>query len=916
MYKYSKAFIQVKEKGLRSLILLAALMCFVAFASACAWGEASDSFPTQHKTRFSEHEAVDRIIPSRSHDLFVVLKNGLTVLIRESYGSKVVSSQALVKTGSIYEGKRMGGGLSHYLEHVVSGGTTSEYTEAEIKKKIRTIGGATNAYTTYDHTVYFINTTGDNYRTALELLLAYVTDCRFDETEYQREKPVILQEFQMGENDPSRQLWRSFAAAAYRQHPIKYPVIGERDIFLEMDKDDLISHYRRWYTPENMVITVAGHVDKEEALGIVLKSMGALKRTENPPYVLPSEPRQLASRRVEKTMEAARLMRAMLGFRTVPLTHPDLYALDVLAVVMGDGRTSALYRELRDEKRLVLSVGAGSWTPHFAEGQFTVSMSLSPENLSNAIKAVWELIADVKKHSVGEEALNRAKNKVVADHVFGSESAEDQASQLTSDWVATGDPYFSDNYVKEIRQVTGDDIQRVAEKYFQKDNLTLAIVRPPSASIERADEKLKHSAETGIEKRVLKNGMSLLLKKAGTTPIVSLQFVAKGGVRFEPSDKSGISNFMAGLLTKGTKNRSKLDIARALEDVGGSIGASSGNNTVGVSVTVLKEHFDTALDVLADVVLNPAFSESEIEKQREDTILAIQRLDERWTTEISRLFKRQYYRKHPYRNDVLGKTEAVERFAKKDIEGFYKGIMMANNAVLAVFGDIDPDTVASKVREAFRDFTPGVLEQPIIALETANIVEEETFETFNEKTSAAILVGYNGLTLNDPDVPALHVLDATVSGIGYPSGWLHEALRGGEKSLVYFVHAYPAFGIDGGYFGVMTQTTPENYDEVVKIILDRMALIQREEMDVENLKQAKNICITMHELGLEAIAEQASSVALNEAIGLGYDYDITYPKRIEQVTAADVLRVAKRLLSHHLIVSTKPKNVSEAEASH
>ena len=109
----------------------------------------------------------------------------------------------------------------------------------------------------------------------------------------------------------------------------------------------------------------------------------------------------------------------------------------------------------------------------------------------------------------------------------------------------------------------------------------------------------------------------------------------------------------------------------------------------------------------------------------------------------------------------------------------------------------------------------------------------------------------------------------------------------------------------------MTQTTSENYDEVVKIILDRMALVQREKMDGENLLQAKNICITMHDLGLEAIADQASSAALNETLGLGYDYDITYPKRIEQVTAGDVLRVARRLLSHHMIVSTKPKDVPE-----
>jgi zinc protease len=894
------------KNGLKALIWLVVWIVLLAASPAAAQGLTFSSAYKPMSTRFSENETVDRIIPSESQDLFVVLKNGLTVLVRESRASRAVSCQVLIKTGSIFEGGRMGGGLSHYLEHVVSGGTTSAYTEAEIAKKIQAIGGASNAYTTYDRTVYFVNTTGDNYRTALDLLLAYVTDCQFDETEYQREKPVIIQEFQMGENDPGRQLWQSFAAAAYRQHPVRYPVIGNRDVFLTMDKDDLMAHYRRWYTPENMVIAVAGDVDKEAVLSAVLESVGALKRTENPAYVLPWEPRQVAPRSVEKTMASARLTRALLGFRTVRLSDPDLYALDVLAVVMGRGRTSMLYRTLKDERRLVLSVSAGSWTPDFVEGQFTVSMNLAPEKREKSLESVWEVIETVKKKSISKDALTRAKNKLAADHIFGSESVQNQASRLAYDWTATGDPYFSDKYVERTGRVTREDVRRVARKYLQRDNMTLALVSPPAGMSEDRAVPASDSDQTEIQKRVLPNGMTLLLKKVGDAPIVSFEFAAQGGLRFEPSDKTGISNFMAALLTKGTKRRSKLDIAETMEGIGGSIGARSGNNTVGVSVAVLKEHVDIALDVLADVVMNPVFPDEEIEKQREDTILAIKRLDEQWTAEITRLFNRHYYREHPYRNDRLGTQDTVQAMTRADIRRFYEHIMMADNAVLAVFGDIDVDAMASDIEKAFKRFKPGTLEKPVIEAETANIKEEDIVVTFNEKTSAAILVGYNGMTLYDPDKPAVDVLDAVISGIGYPSGWLHEALRGGEKSLVYFVHAYPVFGIDGGYFGVMTQTTLENYEEVLDIILDRMAVAQRKEIGAEALERAKNMCITVHELGLETIAEQASAAALNESIGLGFDFDKTYPERIQRVTGADVLRAARRLFAQHLIVVTKP----------
>ena len=889
------------------LFLLTIVVCSLYFFPFNLHAETEQDNPAQTRTKIFEGQWIDRTIPSKGNDLFVVLKNGMTVLIRESHSSKAVSCRILVKAGSIYEGAKTGGGLSHYLEHVVSGGTTSKFTESEIKKRVQAIGGAKNAYTSYERTVYFIKTTGAHYKEAIRLLLSYVTDCQFNETEYQREKPIIIQEFQMGENNPSRQLWHLFMKTAYRKHPVRYPILGERDIFLKMDKDDLISHYRRWYTPENIVVSVAGDVNREEVLKTILDLAGKIKETENPPYVLPAEPPQLSPRRVEKSLPMARLAQAQMGFRTIRLTDPDLYALDVLAVIMGDGRTSRLYRTVRDQKGLVVDISAGSWTPTFVQGQFLISMDLPYENLSKAIDAVWEELSDVRENFVSAEALTRAKNKVVAGHIFSQESVQSQSGHLAMDWVNTGDPYFSETYVSRIRNVSPEEIRTVAQKYFKKDKMTLAVIKPPQAESEIQKPPVPPSAvQAKIEKIILPNQMILLLKRNTAAPIISFKFLVKGGLRFEPPGKEGLSHFMAALLTKGTKTKSKIEIAKTLENQGGSIRSSSGYNTVSISISTLKEHFDTALDLLADVVLNPTFPATEIEKQQRETILAIKRLDEQWAREITRLFKRHYYHKHPYKNDVMGTVEAVQGFSEEDVRYLYESIMLPNNAILAIFGDIDPEVVASKVENAFKNFKPDILQEPLIEVETHNIDQDETFEVSNEKTSAAIFVGYNGLTLADKDIPVVHVLDAIISGIGYPSGWLHDALRGGSRSLVYYVHAYPAFGIDGGYFGVIAQTTLDNYDRVLKIILDKMALIRRKEVDDQTLKRAKDMCITMHELRLEKIAAQASSSALNEISGLGSNYDSKYPALIQKVTAVDVWRVARKLFSNHLIVATKP----------
>jgi zinc protease len=438
--------------------------------------------------------------------------------------------------------------------------------------------------------------------------------------------------------------------------------------------------------------------------------------------------------------------------------------------------------------------------------------------------------------------------------------------------------------------------------------MTMAVLRPAAGAPQEVKTEPTAQKEEGgrVIKHALSNGMTLLLKRNPSVPIVTLQFFAKAGLRFEPTDAPGISRFMASLLTKGTQTRTKHEIAKRLEDIGGSISSGSGNNTIFVDASVLKEDFDRGLDVLADVVMHPSFPKDEIEKERKDTLLAIKRIDENWMVEIERLFRKHYYMRHPYRNDTLGTKESIQKLLRKQIIEFYHSVCMPNNAVLAVYGDIDPEEVTVKVKKAFHDFLPGMAVEPRIVPETENITEDTMFVQTNQKTSAAIFVGYNGMTLYAADRPVLDVIDAILSGIGYPNGWLYDALRGGEQSLVYFVHAYPSYGIEGGYFGAMAQTTPSNYDTVLATIREKFALMQKEKVGEETLERAKSMCITMHQMNRETNSAQAQGDAVNELLGLGYEYDQHYPDMICKVTAADVQRVAKRLFQHSMTVTTKP----------
>ncbi|HVO83792.1 MAG TPA: pitrilysin family protein [Syntrophobacteria bacterium] len=894
----------------RSLLVIISVL----IVTGAAFGQGRDLPVPPLETLGLSPESLDRVtalVPSRPGDTFLQLRNGMTVLVRENHSSRVVSCQLLVRTGSIHEGNHLFGGLSHYLEHVVAGGSTRSFSEQEARELVRGMGGAANAYTTYDRTVYYVNTTSERYGQALQLLLAYASQALLEPGEVAREKAVIQQEYKLGETDSGRELWRLFLATAYRRHPIRHPVIGYEDVFVTVSRDDLLDYYRKRYAPQHLVLTVVGDVNGTDAVRRVLELTADMPRTFDPPTIVEEEPPQVTPRWVEKSFPPARLTTMTVGVPSVTLTHPDLYALDVLAIILGKGRSSRLYAQLKDRQELVLSVDAFSWTPAFVPGIFGFSFSLERDRVDATLASLWREVERIQGRLVETDELEKGKGQIVADSVRSRESMAQMASSLAGAFVDTGDPYFDDSYVERIQTVSREDVRRVARAYLKKDVSTVAILSPPRAE---ARETAQGEAPGGGEVRLitLDNGLKLLVKRNPALPLVEFRVSGLGGQYVEPEELAGIGSFTMALLTKGTAKRSKQEIAETIEQLGGSLASGSGRNTYYVSLSILKKDTDTGLELLADVLTNPSFPEAEIEKQRQDTLLAIRRADENWEHEVDRLFRRNFYGSHPYGKDILGSAESVRRIRREEIRDFYRGTVLPTNAVLAVFGDIDPETIVSKISTilgAWRGSRP-VLKAgggPVEPLRDARRIEEKT-----AKVSAGIFLGTGGVSVNDPERPVLDVIDAVLSGINYPSGWLHEALRGGDRSLVYVVHGFPSYGIGVGHFGIVAQTTMSNYQEVVRIILEKLQRIQQQPLEAGELEVAKNMCITMHEMGLETNAGQAASATINEVLGLGYDWDRRYPEQIRQVQAEDVLRVARRLFQHHLLVSAIPERPVEA----
>src|SRR5437763_628618 len=273
-----------------------------------------------------------------------VLPDGLTVIVQEDRSAPVASVQAWCGTGSVYEDEKLGAGLSHILEHMLFKGTKTQSSNA-IAQKIQDVGGYINAYTSFDRTVFWIDVPKDGVTSALSILSDAMMNSTLPPEEYAKEQEVIRREFAMGFDDPDRQSVLLLFATAYQRHPYRLPVIGEMEIYNQLTQEQVMQYYKSRYVPNNLTFIVVGDVDAEKVHQQLADFFKSYPEKSLKPVFVPEEPPQLGRREVHNEF-ATELARLSLAWHIPEITHPDVPALDLLSLILGEGRSSRLYRRV------------------------------------------------------------------------------------------------------------------------------------------------------------------------------------------------------------------------------------------------------------------------------------------------------------------------------------------------------------------------------------------------------------------------------------------------------------------------------------------------------------------------------------------------------------------------------------------
>lgn len=889
-------------------VLLTALIiwgCILMHASSHATADTTDQPAANAQATYTAETG--RLVDEPGR-IVARLENGLTVIAHENHNADLVTVRMYVRTGSIYEQEFLGTGISHLFEHLLMGGTTKNRTEAQIEHELDTLGGISNAYTWKDITAYYITTQGKNMSQALDLLGDFVTNPAFPENEFEREWGVVQRELEQYKTDPDRQLHYMTFENLYLEHPARFPVIGHQQALQHLTRQDVIDYYNRMYVPDNTVVVMVGHFDAEDALQVAQDKFRDFKRRPVVNITLPDEPTQTTPRTRLKYMNVPACM-GSIAWPTVRLTSDDLYALDVLAYILGHGQQSRLFQRLVLEEQSALSVSCASFTPDWEPGIFEVRLRARPDTYEQAQQSIAEEIDKIRTHPVSNEELHRVKRQKIADHEMSHQQIDDIAEDLAWSYMGTGNAYFSRSYVDNIQKVTAEDVQQVARTYLVDQRICTTAVLPEAMKPQR-EEETSQTAAANVEMITLDNGLRVVLGPRDTGNIVSVHMFFLGGLLSEDASTAGTSNAMAEMLLRGTTSRTADDISEFFESRGASISASAGRNTFYLRSDMLRDDLPEALNVIADVALHPVFPEHEWSKILPMLLYSIERWDDNWSSELSAYFHQRFYQESPYRFRPSGRHDVVSNLTVEDLQQHYNKYAHAGNAVLTIFGNFDYAQTLATVKHAFADMPAGQAQGPLhLEDEPAHCGTQVYVKHSKHEGTAGLRIGYGGLRLtNTHDRYSMLLLDAVTSGYYYPGGWLHNALRGlGGQDLVYVVHGFSFAQLGPGYFGIYAGCQPEKVNDVYRIIMENMDKARRGEITQAEMDLAKEMIIASELIEEQTAASQGFRAGLDELYGLGYDWQNKHVEMIRNVTRDDVVDAANKFLHDPVVAITTPE---------
>ncbi len=828
------------------------------------------------------------------------LPNGQTVVIYEIHNNPIVTIDTWIKTGSINENDT-NNGISHFLEHLFFKGTKAHPT-GEMERILESKGAIVNAATSKDFTHYYITIPSEDFDIAMELHSDMLLNPQIPRKELEQERKVVLEEISKDINSPAKLVYDNLNNLMYNYHPYKRKVIGTADIVGTMRREEILDYYNKYYTPSNMITLIIGDVDTE-------KTINKVQELFNQTYKKPvknsyRKEHSIQSRRTNTEYTDTQTGYMMIGFRGENISDDTTFALDVLAEILGGGKSSRLYRNVKEQKGLAHSISAsnGSFRD---DGIFYITANFSPKAAEKLEKAIFEEITNIQKYGITDEELKTAANKIIQDTYYSRESTSNIASELGYVMALTGNSDLYKNYIDGINKVSSADVRSAAQKYLGLNKSAISLVLPESMKNKGSEDKaeIKHKASkisehNGTVKYQIDNGSTLLINSNKNNNIIAINIIAKGGEFIETIPGEG--TLAAETMLKGTAKYSSQELTKLMEENGIKIEPSCEEDYFVIEVQTTTAQIDKTLDILDEVLNNALYDDYEIEKKRAEILSKIkQRRDIPMNVAVED-FKTSIYENSVYShtNKVLEKT--LPSVTRTNVVNYYKRILDSKNIIVSINGNADSEKMIDRFGSMLKDKHCQKFDFSDYHV-TRITSPKTTSKTIKDLQTAWLITGWQTAGVGEKDVKDFVTLKVINTILG--SGMSSRLFRNIRESdgLAYQLGSNYSPKMLGGIFMTYIGTNPSSLEQSGAKIMKEINRLKTEFVSDSELQDAKDRLKGGFILAMETNSEKASNIGFFEAYGLGYDFLNKYTKMIDEVTASDIIKVANKYFTSNIV---------------
>ncbi len=836
-----------------------------------------------------------------------VLPNGVEVLVKRDGFSRAVAIQCWVGAGSIHE-EASERGMAHYIEHMLFKGTKRRAV-GEIAATVEGCGGNINAYTSFDHTVFYLTLASEHSLTGVDLLADAIFNSTFEEDEFKREKEVILEEVRRGEDNPGQIVGRKVFERAYGGSEAGRPIIGYSDQIEGYTRSELVGFYDKWYQPQNLRLVVVGNVDPEQIMEKIRSDFGASKGK-------PLPPRPVIERNWPEDMPVT-LIRGDYKQPRIEVVFPapatedlDTTALDLASFALGSGELGRFNRRLRDELQVVTTVGCSLYSPQFG-GIFEFSAYTTEEKVLSALEGfAGEASKLLSSEPISDEEIERARANLKSERIYRDETVDGQARTLGSGLRTSQGLLSDDVYAAQMNNMHKVTVANALKKWVNLKSPLFVVLLPENSQI--TEEEIRDSYNKGLpktapkyipcgpeaeEKRPVKEyvddiapGIKLIYRHNPNGQLFSLTAASEGGLRAENEGNAGVYNAFSGLLACATESMGYAELMGKIEGMGAALEGFSGKDSFGFNASCLTEQVEEVIDLFADCLQNPVFPEQQWQTIAAQISQSIVAQNDSPAGICVRKFQEDVFGEHPYRFPIYGTQTSVESFNERNLLESYREALHKGPWVIAACGSLDPAYIKSRLQSALSGFGVAAAARSFGSNQNISKASASTSHLIKDREQAHIIYGFNGLTWADEERIAMDVLTNVLGGHG---GRLFVNLRD-RDSLAYTVSPIVTYGKHPGVIGSYIACAPQKAKEAQEALRREMLELTDVAPSGEEVSRAVANLVGNHEMGLQRSHAQASTMALMELYGIGYEDFLTYPQKLLKIGADDVQSVARK----------------------